>query len=834
MFRVRGHLIASLNPLGAEVRSHSELDPHRYGFTIWDLDREFITGGLGGRTRASLRHILDTLRDAYCRTIGIEYMHIQEAEQKEWIQQRVEGVQRRDWLDEQAKKRILFKLNDAEAFERFLHTKYIGHKRFSLEGAESLIPMLDALINEAANTGADEVVIGMAHRGRLNVLANIIGKSYEKIFREFEGDLDPKSQQGSGDVKYHLGAEGLYETDTGKKVKLQLASNPSHLEAVNPVVEGMVRARQDVAGDRRHRRIVPAIIHGDAAFAGQGVVAETLNLSELPGYDTGGTVHIVVNNGIGFTTGAAAARSSVYATDVAKMVQAPIFHVNGDDPEACVRVVALALAFRQAFRKDVVVDMVCYRRHGHSEGDEPSYTQPLMYKEIKQKRSVRKLYTETLVKRGDLTLEEAEKALDDFHNRLEQAFDATQDSAPPDVVMPQLDRPREDAAPTIQTGISEEMLQEILDALTRLPEGFTIHPKLQRLLDMRRKAVEQNAIDWAFGEAFSLGSLLVEGIPVRLSGQDSRRGTFSQRHSTFVDYNTEDEYISLAHIRADQAPFMIYDSLLSEYAVLGFEYGYSVARKEALTLWEAQFGDFVNGAQIIIDQFISSAEDKWNQTSRLVLLLPHGFEGQGPEHSSARLERFLSLCAELNMRVAIPSTSAQYFHLLRRQAKLDVLKPLVVLTPKSLLRSEVAKSPVQDFLSGHFRYLLDDPKPPKKPRRLVFCSGKIAFELMQYRQEHGIEDTVILRLEQLYPFPYSLVESVLKKYSSAKMVRWVQEEPRNMGAWHFILPRMQEILSPDHGFDYVARYSSASPATGSQRVHQMEQEDLLQRAFADA
>ncbi len=832
MYRVRGHLIAHLDPLNPEIKYHPELDPERYGFTVWDYDREFITGGLAGKDRATLREILDILREAYCQTIGVEYMHIQEPEQKEWIQKRVEGVRRSDWMDLETKRHILAKLNAAEAFERFLHTKYVGHKRFSLEGAESLIPMLDALVEKAIDYGLEEMVMGMAHRGRLNVLANIVGKPLEKIFREFEGDLDPESQQGSGDVKYHLGATGTHTREDGKSLKIMLASNPSHLEAVDPVVEGMARARQDLHNDESHDKVLPVLIHGDAAFAGQGVVAETLNLSALKGYRTGGTVHIVVNNGIGFTTDAMDARSSVYATDIAKMVQAPIFHVNGDDPEACVRVITLALAFRQAFKKDVVVDMVCYRRHGHNESDEPSYTQPIMYKKIKERRSVRKLYTELLVKRGDLSIDEAEEALKDFQSRLEAAFEATRESAPPKVQLVTVETPPEMLEPVIPTGVPRELLDEIIQALTTVPPGFTVHPKLNRQILAKRKQYESGSVDWALGEAFAFGSLLAEGIPVRLSGQDSRRGTFSQRHAVLVDYNTEEEYTPLNHIRADQAPLMIYDSLLSEYAVMGFEYGYSVIRKDALVCWEAQFGDFANGAQIIIDQFLSSAEDKWNQTSGLVLLLPHGYEGQGPEHSSARLERFLTLCAESNMRVTVPTTAAQYFHLLRRQARFDVKKPLVVMTPKSLLRAEASKSHTDEFVQGHFQYVLDDPQSPEAATRILFCSGKVAFDLMKYRETHNITNTAIIRIEQLYPFPFEPVRELLKKYHQAKDIRWVQEEPRNMGAWNFVQWRLSELLRRNQKLSYVGRLPSGSPATGSYHVHMAEQEWLVQQAFA--
>ncbi len=642
MYRVRGHLIANLDPLGLkEPRTHEELDPNYWGLTIWDLDREFPTGGLAGRDHMKLRDILGVLRDAYARTIGVEYMHIQEPDQKAWIQQKVEGTHGDTTVDD--KRRILSALNGAEAFERFLHTKFLGQKRFSLEGAETLIPMLDFLIGDAADAGMDEVVMGMAHRGRLNVLANVVGKSYEQIFREFEGELDPSVPQGSGDVKYHVGATGKFTAASGATIGITLAANPSHLEAVDPVTEGMARAKQDRLGNGAQERVVCVLIHGDAAFAGQGVVAETLNLSELPGYDVGGTMHIVVNNQVGFTTTPGFARSTVHATDIAKAVQAPIFHVNGDDPEASVRTIRLANEFRAVFKKDVVVDMVCYRRYGHNESDEPAFTQPRMYEVIGKRRSIRKLYTELLVNRGDLTLDEAEHALEDFRSRMEEAFDETKASTRP---RPTVGAAGPEPKPShVETGVTRDRLEHIVEALTNFPTGFEPHPKLARILAGRRTAFDRDQVDWALAEALAFGSLLLEGTPVRVAGQDTRRGTFSQRHATIVDHRTEQEYTPLAHLGAEAAPFMIYDTVLSEFAALGFEYGYSVSDHDALVCWEAQFGDFDNGAQTIIDQFIVAAEDKWGQRSGLVMLLPHGFEGQGPEHSSARLERFLVLCA---------------------------------------------------------------------------------------------------------------------------------------------------------------------------------------------
>ncbi len=833
MYRVRGHLQAWLNPLSNEVERHSELDPENYGISLWDYDREFITLGLAGRQRMKLREILELLRDTYCRTIGIEYMHIQDPDQKRWIQEQVEGRGRATWMDTNKKLRILGMLSAAESFEKFLHTKYVGHKRFSLEGVETLIPVLDALLGEAVGGGVTDVVMGMAHRGRLNVLANILGKSFEKIFSEFDGDIDPDSMQGTGDVKYHLGAMGVYTGTEGAQLQITLASNPSHLEAVDPVVEGIARAMQDLKRDSEKHTVLPVLIHGDAAFAGQGVVAETFNLSMLQGYRTGGTVHIVANNGIGFTTSPEDARSSQYATDVARMIQAPIFHVNSEDPEAAVHVIEIALAFRNAFEKDVVVDLIGYRRHGHNEGDDPSYTQPLMYSKIKAKRSIRKLYTEALVNRGDITLREAEDAMEQFHKSIERAFDSTREITAPEINIENVFRTIEEhVGERIDTSVERATLDEILKALTTFPTDFQPHPKLKRLIESRIDLLDGGQpIDWATGEAFAFGSVLLQGVPIRLSGQDSRRGTFSHRHSVLVDYQTANSYIPLNNIRAGQETFMPWDSLLSEYAVLGFEYGYSVVRPEALVIWEAQFGDFVNGAQIITDQFIAAAEDKWGQKSGLVLLLPHGYEGQGPEHSSARLERFLILSAENNMRITSPTTSSQLFHLLRRQALLKDRKPLVVLTPKSLLRADVAKSPLSEFTEGSFRFIFDDPEAPAEVKRILLCTGKVAFDLMAHRRKNDIADTAIVRVEQLYPFPYDDLMDVFKRYSQARDIRWVQDEPRNMGAWNFVFGKLRDALRTPYHFSFVGRVPSGSPASGSGALHEIEQQKLVGEAF---
>ncbi len=859
MYRVRGHLIADLDPLSAEPRPlHPELDPTTYGLTLWDLDREFVVDGLAGRQTLTLGAALDILRDAYCRTLGIEYMHIQDPEQKRWIQQHTEGLG--TTLDHVEQRHILDRLNAAEAFERFLHTRYVGQKRFGLEGAESTIVLLDAVLEEGAHAGITEAVLGMAHRGRLNVLANIVGKSYGEIFREFEGDLDPDSVQGSGDVKYHKGATGKFVARSGPELSVTLASNPSHLEAVDPVVEGMVRAKQDTLGTDHRFDVLSVLVHGDAAFAGQGVVAETLELSQLTGYRTGGTVHVVVNNQLGFTTAPESARSSLYPTDVAKMVQAPVFHVNGDDPEACLRAARLAFGFRQAFHKDVVIDLVCYRRHGHNEGDDPSYTQPRMYAIIDNKRSVRKLYTESLVRRGDITLEEAERALEDFQARLQVALDETrQTAAPHPTALPAPPVPPA-PVPAVPTGVARDELERLAAAAIAVPAGFTVHPKLLRQFDQRAQMVAGGEVDWALGEALALGSVLLEGTDVRLSGQDTRRGTFSQRHAVLVDHRSGEEWVPLAHLDGEGVGrFGVHDSLLSEYAAVGFEYGYSVESPDALVAWEAQFGDFANGAQIIIDNFFVSADDKWGQRSGLVLLLPHGYEGQGPEHSSARIERFLTLCARDNMRLAQPTTAAQYFHLLRSQVRgIGRRQPLVVFTPKSLLRARQSRSPLDDLTVGSFTEVLDDlattgtgeggAVPPRidpgAVRRILLCSGKVAFDAMARREAllgageglaaPGVDPgaVAVVRIEQLYPWPEEALAAVLGNYPLADQVVWVQEEPENMGAWSFAHGRLHRLFRERFTLSHVSRAESASPATGSAALHPLEQEDLLRRAFS--
>lgn len=838
-YRVRGHLMADTDPLEYEQRTHPDLDVLSHGLTLWDLDREFATGGFGGRPLMKLREILGVLRDAYTRTVGIEYMHIQDPDQRRWIQERVEIPHIKPDRDEQL--RILSKLNEAEALETFLHTKYVGQKRFSLEGAESLVPLLDEILTDAAHDDILEVAIGMPHRGRLNVLTNIAGKSYAQVFREFEGDYGDDSVQGSGDVKYHLGTTGSFMTPDGAYTSVYLAANPSHLEAVDPVLEGIVRAKQDLLPKERRTDILPVLVHGDAAFAGQGVVAETLNLSQLQGYRTGGTVHIVVNNQVGFTTSPKYSRSSVYSTDVARMVQAPIFHVNGDDPEAVARVAKLAFAFRQAFHKDVVIDMVCYRKRGHNEADDPSLTQPRMYSIIDAKRSVRKHYTESLIGRGDITVEEAEQALKHFQEQLERVFQETRethdeshddefaDRAKDIIETGQLDLVPQTPFTEVDTAISQEQIETVIDSQLSTPEGFNVHSRLAPQLQRRAQMVADDVIDWGMAEALAVGSLLMEGRTVRLSGQDSRRGTFGHRHMVIVDSETGWQYKPLKSCYRDGGKLYVYDSLLSEFAALGFEYGYSVARPDALVMWEAQFGDFVNGAQTIIDEFISSGEQKWAQRSAVTLLLPHGFEGQGPDHSSARVERFLQMCAQDNMTVAMPSTPASYFHLLRWQVFSRLTRPLIIFTPKSLLRAKQAVSTKEEFTSGTFQPILLDPEHEgANITKVLMCSGKIYYDLAAYREEHGLHDTAILRLERLYPLPFRLPE-VLERYPNAQ-VRWVQEEPANQGAWSFIAMNAPAMVN--RAIEGITRPSSSSPAVGTYQRHVVEQNAVVEQAFA--
>ena len=840
-YRVRGHLMADTDPLEYRQRRHHDLDVQSHGLTLWDLDREFPTGSFaGGQGRMKMRKILGILRDSYCRTTGIEYMHIQEPAQRKWIQDRIERPH--ESLPREEHLRILDKLNEAEIFETFLQTKFVGQKRFSLEGGESAIVLLDEVCEQAAEAGLEEVCIGMPHRGRLNVLTNIVGKSYEQIFREFEGNLDPRTVQGSGDVKYHLGSEGKFTALSGATIKASVAANPSHLEAVNPVLEGIARAKQDILDRGAEFPVLPVLMHGDAAFAGQGVVAETLNLSQLRGYRTGGTIHIVVNNQVGFTTSPTELRSSMYCTDVARMIQAPIFHVNGDDPEACIRVARLAFAFRQEFNKDVVIDLICYRRRGHNEGDDPSFTQPRMYDLIEKKRSVRKLYTEALIGRGDITVEDAEKVMTRFQERLETVFKEVRGTGQPstDFEYSRVPAYPKKSAARHGTAISMEILKKIADAHTTFPAGFTVHPKVMPQLQRRAAAITQGPIDWATAEILAFGSLLMEGRTVRLTGQDTRRGTFVQRFASIVDRKTGDTWVPLKHIDEDQGKFHVFDTLLSEYAAMGFEYGYSVASPEALVLWEAQFGDFANGAQTIIDEFIVSGQAKWTQQSGVVLLLPHGYEGQGPDHSSARLERFLQLAAEDAFTVAQPSTPANYFHMLRQQALGELHRPLIVMTPKSMLRNKLAVSEPSDFTQGSWKPVIGDPtiEDPSRVKLVLLCTGKIRWDLVNARNAAGKDGEVaIIAVERLYPLPVKDIVKQLKRFENVEELRWVQDEPLNQGAWPFMalnLPHRLAETEPGRGWRLTkaTRPESSAPSVGSATVHLQQQRALMEAAFA--
>jgi 2-oxoglutarate dehydrogenase E1 component len=841
-YRVRGHLVADFNPLGAQPGYHPELDPATYGLTIWDLEREFITGNLAGKMGvATLRQILETLRQTYCGRLGCEYMHIQHPEEKRWLQERMEP-QANNWpLDPEHRKRMLQRLLEGESFENFLHTRFVGQKRFSLEGGESAMVILDELLERSAESGIQEIVIGMAHRGRLNVLTNLVGKSMAQIFGEFEGNINPEMAQGTGDVKYHLGASGIQRTSSGREIKVSLSPNPSHLEAVDPVVEGIVRAKQARMGDTDRNKVLPVLVHGDSAFAGQGVVAETLNLSQLKGYWTGGTVHLIINNQLGFTTTPEESRSSTYCTDVARTVQAPIFHVNGDDPDACARAMQIALDFRQQFKKDVVIDMVCYRKYGHNEGDDPSYTQPLMYRKIKEHPSVSSLYTERLLREGVIQKEWLERTRRRIQDNLNAAHEEAQRSGEKWELQEVTEYEQEEVKLTrTRTAVREELIESVIDGLTTFPQGFHLHPKLKSFIEKRREFLRGGQADWALGEALAFGTLVMEGTPVRLSGQDSGRGTFSQRHLEYFDYETGAVYTPMQHLSPNQASFEVVDSSLSEYGVMGFDYGYSLGDPLTLVLWEAQFGDFANGAQIMIDQFISSCEPKWGQPSGIVLLLPHGYEGQGPEHSSARIERFLQLCAENNMQVANVTTPAQYFHLLRRQMyagedRRGVRKPLVLFTPKSLLRHPKAVSPMREFTHGHFQEVIGETAgvAPDRARKVIFCTGKIYYELAAEREKREITDVAIVRLEQMYPWPADQIESILWRYPSTAEVVWVQEEPRNQGAWMFVRDKMQPMLdSSRRVLRYAGRPEAAAPSTGSLKRHLQEQAAVIEDAFA--
>jgi multifunctional 2-oxoglutarate metabolism enzyme len=848
-YRNRGHLMADIDPLrldNTRFRSHPDLEVETHGLTLWDLDRVFKVNGFAGSEYKKLRDILGLLRDAYCRHIGVEYTHILDPEQLEWLEHRVETKHVKPTVAQQ--KYILSKLNAAEAFENFLQTKYVGQKRFSLEGAESVIPMMDAAIDQCAEYGLDEVVIGMPHRGRLNVLANIVGKPYSQIFSEFEGNLNPAQAHGSGDVKYHLGATGVYLQMFGDNdIQVSLTANPSHLEAVDPVLEGLVKAKQDLLdkGDGEDGdSVVPMMLHGDAAFAGQGVVAETLNLANLPGYRVGGTIHIIVNNQIGFTTAPEYSRSSEYCTDVAKMIGAPIFHVNGDDPEACVWVAKLAVDFRQKFKKDVVIDMLCYRRRGHNEGDDPSMTNPAMYDVVDVKRGVRKTYTEALIGRGDISMKEAEDALRDYQGQLERVFNDVRELEKHGVSASMSVEANQMLATGLDTAVDKALLARIGDAFLALPEGFDAHPRVVPVLQRRREMAYEGKIDWAFAELLALGSLVAEGKLVRLSGQDTRRGTFSQRHSVIIDRRTGQEFTPLQLLTVDGngnptgGKFMVFDSPLSEYAAVGFEYGYTVGNPDALVMWEAQFGDFVNGAQSIIDEFISSGEAKWGQLSSVVLLLPHGHEGQGPDHTSGRIERFLQLWAEGSMTIAVPSTPANYFHLLRRHALDGVQRPLIVFTPKSMLRNKAAVSDIRAFTEDKFHSVLEEPTYEEgigdrnKATRMLLTSGKLYYELAARKAKDNREDVAIVRIEQLAPLPRTRLSETLDRYPNVTEYFWVQEEPANQGAWpRFGLELPEMFPGKLAGIKRISRRAMSAPSSGSSKVHAVEQQEILDEAF---
>ncbi len=839
-WRERGHLIADIDPLGGQRPSHPELEPAAHGLTIWDLDRAFHAGSFGVTT---LRALIDRLRLTYAGKFGVQYMHIDDPEERAWLEQRMEPTANQWSVEPAARKRALQSIVLAAGFEAFLDNRFKGHKRFSLEGGETMIAIIEELLERASGANVREVFIGMAHRGRLTLLANVIGKGVAQMFSEFKGDVDPELNDGQGDVKYHLGASSTRTMSNGKPITVSVSANPSHLEAVNPVVEGIVRPKQDRLGDLLRERVIPLLIHGDAAMAGQGIVAETLNFSQIDGYNTGGTIHLVINNQIGFTTSYEAARSSPYCTDVALMIQAPIFHVNGDDPEACLRVTQLALDYRQRFHRDVVIDMVCYRKHGHNEGDDASFTQPIMAKRIAAHTPLTSSYADRLAREGVVTQEEVTGWQDAQRKRLYEIYDHTvRQKEEYELLELNPVTPAAMQADLPSTAVDRSVIVRVLDGITAFPAGFKVHPKLERIIERRHEARNGGPlIDWALAETLAFGSLVLEGTPVRLSGQDSGRGTFSQRHAEFHDHETGQAYVPLQHLAPNQAAFQVYNSPLSEYGVVGFEFGYSMADPFALVLWEAQYGDFSNGAQIIIDQFISSAESKWGQPSGMVMLLPHGQEGGGPEHSSARLERYLQLCADKNMQVAYCTTPAQYFHLLRRQMRggpdrRGLRKPLIVMTPKSLLRHAKVISTIDELASGVFSPVLDDATiaDPLAVKRILACTGKIYYELLAARETRKASDVVIVRIEQLYPFPEAEFAAVLKRYPNASNVIWAQEEPRNMGAWAFARGYITPMLSFRHVIGYAGRPESASPAPGLLKQHLREQADLLEQAFAPA
>lgn len=833
-YRDLGHLLACLDPLVSCPYNHPLLDLSAFKLSEKDLDRTFYAPRFLHSDRMTLREIVKVLKDTYCRSIGVEYMHLQDPSERLWLQERMEPTRNRPQLSRDEKILILNKLCQATSFEQFLHTTYIGQKRFSIEGAEVVVAMMEALVRRASENGCREMILGMAHRGRLNVQVNILQKLYEDIFCEFEDHYDPVSMVGSGDVKYHKGYLADVRTGGDRLLRILLASNPSHLEAVDPVVEGISRARQEQHGDDAGKIVLPVLIHGDAAFAGEGVVCETLNLSQLEGYSTGGTVHIVINNQIGFTTLPDHARSTRYSTDVAKMLMVPIFHVHGEDPEAACHAIGLAFDYRAEFHKDAVIDVVCFRRYGHNEGDEPYYTQPTMYDRIRERPPLYQVYGDKLIAEGLIAREDIDRVLDGIRQCIEQAYKSVHDKvcAPPVVHFFENwdDIGGDYSHAPAATEVPAETLRSLARKMNIFPDGFSLHPRLKRILDRRVEAVEKGeGIDWATGELLAFASLLVEGVPVRLSGEDSLRGTFSQRHSVLTDTKTGEHFTPLNALSDYQAPYHGYDSMLSENAVLGFEYGYSLVSPNTLVLWEAQFGDFANNAQTIVDQFISSAQYKWQRLSGLTLLLPHGLEGQGAEHSSARLERFLQLCAEDNLQVCNPGTPAQYFHLLRRQMKRSFRKPLIVMTPKSLLRHPLAVSSIGDFASGHFKEVLDDSAEFKKSDRVIVCSGKIYYELLQKRAELRTESVALVRLEQLYPFPENMAAEVLSKYARAGEWFWVQEEPENMGAWEFVRERLRDAAGRE--FTYVGREPAATPAVASHRVHLEKQAAIVNLAI---
>ncbi len=836
-YRNEGHFIADINPLESPPESHPDLELGNFGFSEADLDTVFDTGHLAGMPqRATLREILQMLRDTYCRTVGVQYTHIQDVAIRRWLQEQMEPVRNRPRYDRETKLEILDRLLDAEMFEAFIQTRYPGQKRFSLEGAETLIASIHALVELAPELGVQEIVLGMAHRGRLNVLANILDKSYSQIFSEFEGIVLPDHYGGDGDVKYHKGFSSNHVNRRGKNVHISLTANPSHLEAVNAVAQGRARAKQRQLDDMEERvKVLPLLVHGDAAFTGQGMVAETLNMSQLRGYRTGGTVHIIINNQIGFTTDPRDSRSTAYCTDVMKMIEAPIFHVNGDDPEAVVYATELALRFRQKFHRDVIVDMLCYRVHGHNEGDEPAFTQPKLYEKIRKHPSVMKIYTGKLREEGVLSEEEEKQRKERFQVELQRSFESAHSGKPEievqafDAYWKGLEEPY--SSDPVETGVPRERLLEVVKALNRVPEDFHLHPKIARQLPRRLKMLEnEGMVDWALAEALAFGSLLLEGTPVRLSGQDSQRGTFSHRHSVWTDVETEAKYAPLNHIREEQAEYAVYNSPLSEVSVLGFEYGYSLVEPRMLILWEAQFGDFSNGAQVIIDQFLVSSQSKWQRTSGIVLLLPHGYEGQGPEHSNAYLERYLAACAQDNIQVCNVTTPAQYFHLLRRQIKRPFRRPLVLMAPKSMLRHKRAVSPVEELVEGRFSEILDDPTPPANPGRVVFVSGKLYYDLIEKREETGADDVAIVRIEQFYPFNRRAINRIVEKYQGVDEVIWAQEESKNRGGWSFVKPWLS-YLFPDHKLRYIGRGYAASPATGSLKRHREEQSHIVEAAI---